>query len=293
MVPDIARRGANWRTDVFMMAASAPRGLRLSAEARSMLPWCIVLSASAHVLLLAGAASSGPRLGGLASQTQPVTGPLRMTLIPPPVASLRDEAAPQVPGQVASPTGAPIDSRPAPELPSSAASASLPSPPARLASSAAASTSAAALASPATRAPVVTDAAASDPWAPGNPAQGAYLPRPLLSVAPKVEVPVLISMPPGADDGARHVGVLSLFIDEQGRVRHVEAAAQLLPPAMEQAAREAFMAARFSPGQIAGRAVKSRINVEVAFDSEIPAGPPVAAGAASAPASAASAQRSP
>lgn len=258
-----------------------------------MLPWCIVLSASAHVLVLAGAASSGPRLGGLASQTEPVTGPVRMTLIPPPVAPLPAEAAPPVPDPDASPAAAPIDPGFAPALASSAASASPPSPQARLAATAAAGTSAAALASPAARAPVVADVAAPDPWAPGNPAQGAYLPRPLLSIAPKVEVPVIISMPPGADDGARHVGVLSLFIDEQGRVRHVEPAEQDLPPAMEQAAREAFMAARFSPGQIAGRAVKSRINVEVAFDSEMPAGPSLDAAAASAPASAASAQRSP
>ncbi|MDM0035966.1 energy transducer TonB [Variovorax sp. J22P271] len=94
-----------------------------------------------------------------------------------------------------------------------------------------------------------------------------YVPRPLLSVPPVAQSLVIIAAPEGLADLDRHVGILSLFIDEDGRVHHVSADEAALPPAFEQAAREAFMAARFSPGQIDGRLVKSRVRVEVVFDS--------------------------
>ena len=65
----------------------------------------------------------------------------------------------------------------------------------------------------------------------------------------------------------RHVGVLSIFIDEHGQVQRSEADDAVgLPEALVQAAREAFMAAQFAPGEIDGRAVKSRVRVEVVFD---------------------------
>ena len=90
-----------------------------------------------------------------------------------------------------------------------------------------------------------------------------YVPRPLLSAPPVAQTPVIIAAPAGEADAGRHVGILSLFIDENGRVQHVTSNEPALPPALEQAAREAFMAAQFSPGQIDGRAVKSRVRVEV------------------------------
>ena len=289
-----------------MRAAIAPPGLRLSTEARGMIPWCIVLSISAHVLLLAGAGPSGPRLGGLASPSRAAPEQVRMTLVP--VAASPQPAGIATPAPV--PDALPAVSQPAASLASavaaSAASASDSSPQGRLAPSAA-STSAAASASLAAsvpsaaasealaQAPAARPAApaAPDPWTPGNPARGAYLPRPLLSIAPKIKAEVVIAMPPGADDGARHVGVLSLFIDEQGRVRHIEPDDPALPPDMEQAAQEAFMGASFSPGQVGGRVVKARINVEVVFESALEAAAPRAAAGASAAGSAASTQRSP
>lgn len=94
-----------------------------------------------------------------------------------------------------------------------------------------------------------------------------YIPRPLLSVAPVARAPVVIGSPPDEPGVGRHVGILSLFIDEEGRVRHISASEPLLPPAFEQAAREAFMAAQFSPGQVDGVAVRSRVRVEVVFDN--------------------------
>jgi hypothetical protein len=269
-------------------AAIAPPGLRLSNEARGMIPWCIVMSISAHVVLLVGAGPSGPRLGGLASLSRTAPDRVRMTLVP--VA-----ASPQ-PAGIATPAPAP-DALPA-MLQSSASLASA-------VAASAASVSAAASASPAPSVPSVAASealapapqsavpTAPDPWTPGNPARGAYLPRPLLSIAPKIQAEVVIAMPPGADDGARHVGVLSLFIDEQGRVRHIEPDDPALPPNMEQAAEQAFMGARFSPGQVGGRMVKARINVEVVFESALEAASPRAAAGASAAGSAASAQPSP
>ncbi|MBT2300810.1 energy transducer TonB [Variovorax paradoxus] len=93
------------------------------------------------------------------------------------------------------------------------------------------------------------------------------MPRPLLSVPPIAQTPVMIAAPPGESGIGRHVGILSLFIDEEGRVQHIAANEPLLPPTFEQAARDAFMSAQFAPGQVDGRVVKSRVRVEVVFDN--------------------------
>lgn len=273
-----------------MSAATAPRRLRLSAEARGMLPWCLALSVAAHVLLLAGAAPPGPRLGGLTLHAGSRSAPTAVQLIP---ADRAQEMAALAFGANALPA-APADGgqEMLPRTMNAASAAGSASASASVATSVASVTSAPAStpasAPVAASRPLPAAAAATDPWAPGNPAQGAYLPRPLLSIAPVVNAPVLIATPPGADDGARHVGVLSLFIDEHGRVRHIEAGDPSLPDALERAAREAFMAAQFSPGQVQGRVVKSRLNVEIAFDA---ARVPVAPASAASAATAASAQR--
>ena len=93
-----------------------------------------------------------------------------------------------------------------------------------------------------------------------------YVPRPLLTVPPVARTPVIFAAPEGEMFRGRHVGILSLFIDEHGQVQRIEADAGSLPEDLEQAAREAFMAAQFAPGEINGRAVKSRVRVEVVFD---------------------------
>ena len=93
-----------------------------------------------------------------------------------------------------------------------------------------------------------------------------YVPRPLLTVPPVARTPVIFAAPEGEIFRGRHVGVLSLFIDEHGQVQRIEADPASLPEAFEQAAREAFMTAQFAPGEIDGAAVKSRVRVEVVFD---------------------------
>lgn len=94
----------------------------------------------------------------------------------------------------------------------------------------------------------------------------SYLPRKRLSMPPIAKTAIVLEPPPGEMVSARLVGILLLFIDEQGRVQRVDAEEPTLPPAFEQVAREAFMAAEFSPGEVDGRAVKSRQRVEVVFD---------------------------
>jgi hypothetical protein len=102
---------------------------------------------------------------------------------------------------------------------------------------------------------------------PPNHGPETYIPRPELTVPPVPQSTVVLAAPEGGDEPARRVAVLSLFIDETGRVHHIVPDEPRLPPSYEQAAREAFMTAAFTPGQLEGRTVKSRIRVEVVFDN--------------------------
>lgn len=105
-------------------------------------------------------------------------------------------------------------------------------------------------------------------------ADDQYFARSLLSVAPAPLQPVLIAYPAFTGDAGRYVSELSLFIDETGTVVKVRVDGDPLPPPLEAAARSAFLSARFRPGEVAERgAVKSRIRIEVTFDSrEAPRG---------------------
>ena len=95
----------------------------------------------------------------------------------------------------------------------------------------------------------------------------AYLPRHLLSEPPAALTEIVIEPPAEEKFPGRRVGILTLFIDEEGQVRHVAPDDLLLLPAeLEQLAREAFMAGRFSPGLVAGNPTKSRMRVEVVFE---------------------------
>ncbi|WP_440532993.1 hypothetical protein [Variovorax sp. YR566] len=96
-----------------------------------------------------------------------------------------------------------------------------------------------------------------------------YIPRAHLTVAPVATRPVILESPPGETANVRHVGVLLLYIDETGKVQDAIAQEPLLPEAYEHAARAAFMAAQFSPGEFAGRTVKSSLRVEVVFEGTV------------------------
>jgi hypothetical protein len=94
-----------------------------------------------------------------------------------------------------------------------------------------------------------------------------YLPRNLLSVAPAAQTSIVIPYPPEVAGTGRYAGIFALFIDELGEVRGVRMEDQRLPPAMENAVKQIFMQTRFSAGQRDGRDVKSRIRVEIVFDT--------------------------
>ena len=104
-----------------------------------------------------------------------------------------------------------------------------------------------------------------------------YVPRELLSTPPTpvedIEVPFPDSI--GGSDFKLSLQ-LSLFIDETGQVQRVRVDGPPLAPDLESAARQAFVRARFTPGQVDGRAVRSLIRVEVTFESRpLDAGEPL------------------
>lgn len=94
-----------------------------------------------------------------------------------------------------------------------------------------------------------------------------YLPRPVLTVAPQPRAAVPLVVEPGALPPGRIQAVLVLFIDEQGVVRRVRQEGNDLPPELEALARDGFMQAGFQPGELNGQAVKSRIRIEIVFES--------------------------
>lgn len=96
---------------------------------------------------------------------------------------------------------------------------------------------------------------------------GAYLPRHLLTVGPHPEAPVIIGYPPDFTEEGQHTGQLALFIDEHGTVRRVEALDARLSDTLLAAARSAFLAARFRPGELSGQPVRARIEIEVTFEA--------------------------
>jgi len=94
-----------------------------------------------------------------------------------------------------------------------------------------------------------------------------YVPRRWLTVGPKPIAPILLPFPAGFQERARYTVVLNLYIEADGRVGRVEFVGVPLPELLERTARNAFEHARFTPGQVKGRTVKSLIQVEVDFDA--------------------------
>ena len=64
--------------------------------------------------------------------------------------------------------------------------------------------------------------------------------------------------------------VIRLFIDEKGSVERVETLRADPPGVFERSAERAFGAAHFTPGMKAGRAVKTKMTIEVRYDSPPP-----------------------
>lgn len=116
------------------------------------------------------------------------------------------------------------------------------------------------------------DTGAGDTSAPAQAGDSAtdlngYVPRRWLTVGPKPLAPILLPFPAGFQERARYTVVLNLYIEADGRVGRIEFVGVPLPELLERTARNAFEQARFSPGQVKGRTVKSLIQVEVDFDA--------------------------
>ncbi|MFM2053735.1 MAG: hypothetical protein RL456_1772 [Pseudomonadota bacterium] len=132
--------------------------------------------------------------------------------------------------------------------------------------------------SPARRAEVPdrSDAAPAPDLLAGLPAPAAgpaadgedtYLGAEHLSRRPAPLGPVDLPYPADAPAG-QFRAVLVLFIDDDGAVRRIrieEVGEGGLPEALQDAARQTFLAARFAPGEREGRAVRSRLRIEVEF----------------------------
>lgn len=105
-----------------------------------------------------------------------------------------------------------------------------------------------------------------------------YLPRPQLTLAPSPREAILLDYPADGPLAGRFAATLTLYIDEQGWVRRVDVDRdEALPEVLRQAARAAFGRQRFAPGQVDGQAVRSRIRIEVVYESQLL--PPVLADA--------------
>lgn len=101
-------------------------------------------------------------------------------------------------------------------------------------------------------------------------AEAPYLPRSALSLAPMPQQAIDLAYPDLAPLG-RFRAVLTLFIDDQGvvqRVRFDEAGDAGLPTVLEDTARQTFLRSPFTPGEVAGRPVRSQLRIEVEFATE-------------------------
>ena len=94
-----------------------------------------------------------------------------------------------------------------------------------------------------------------------------YLPRALLSKAPRPSTTVIVPFPDQIREPGRYTTILALFIDEEGIVRRVRIEGPALPQALEDAATKTFLEAPFRPGERQGQAVKSLMKIEVVFDN--------------------------
>lgn len=94
-----------------------------------------------------------------------------------------------------------------------------------------------------------------------------YLPRSLLTIAPRPSSTVIVPFPEQIKTPGRYTTILALFIDENGVVRRVRVEGPPLPQPMEEAVTKTFLEAPFRPGERQGQAVKSLIRIEVVFDN--------------------------
>jgi TonB family protein len=103
-------------------------------------------------------------------------------------------------------------------------------------------------------------------------AQPIYYPTRELDVQPGIKTRVQPEYPVvAARRGISGKVVLRLYINEKGGVDRVEILHAEPRGVFESSAERAFRAARFSPGMKSKRPVKTKMTIEVSFDSPAPA----------------------
>jgi len=89
-----------------------------------------------------------------------------------------------------------------------------------------------------------------------------------LSFVPKPLAEIEIPFPDSISGSVRILQEMSLYIDENGVVQQVKVTGSRMPADIEDAATNAFLSARFKPGEVDGHVVRSLIRVEVIFESQ-------------------------
>ncbi len=98
-----------------------------------------------------------------------------------------------------------------------------------------------------------------------------YIPSRTLPVRPEPIGHIAIPYPETGNGREAGGMSLTLFIDEDGQVVHIDLEDPTVPPAFQQAAWTAFSQGRFRPGRLDDAPVKTRMRVEVLFeDGTIP-----------------------
>ncbi len=114
--------------------------------------------------------------------------------------------------------------------------------------------------------PVVPMAEAQPPTRTELPLIDGYVLRKALTRAPVPLADVDPPWPDGLSSIEAQTGRFTLFIGEAGTVDRIVPDGPSLFPSLEASAIAAFSAARFQPGEVDGRPVKSVIRIEVVFD---------------------------
>ena len=97
--------------------------------------------------------------------------------------------------------------------------------------------------------------------------ESSYLPRKRLTVPPSALQEIDVPYPPKAERSDPVAIRLLLFINADGSVANARVITPFVPTQFSYAARQAFLAAAFRPGEVDGVPVKSRMVVEVSFSS--------------------------
>ena len=118
---------------------------------------------------------------------------------------------------------------------------------------------------------IALQAAAAEP---AKPASSRYYPVHELDVRPGITRKVEPRYPEAAARrGLSGQVTIRLYIDEKGSVTRVETLRADPPGYFERSAERAFRTAHFTPGMKGGHAVKTKMTIEVDYDSPPPPAP--------------------